>query len=613
MRTASAAPITRTRHWVKLGRNVTQNPVLSHLAHLRPALLLSLSLGLGAAGAQANQAPAAPVPSLSLSATPAPQTLETPVLGSPLLGTPSLASPSLASPALASPASAAAAPAPNTPDSTQLRGLWIDGFGPGLKTAAQVRQTVDDAERMGINVLVVQTIRRADCFCLGSSLPAVTDKDLQPGFDPLAEVIRLAKPKGMKVIAWASVTGIGNLSNLNTNPNHVYKTHGPQSKDPWLAVRSDGSWQEGNDAWLDPAIPEAAKYISDGLLSVVKNYDVDGIQLDRIRYPDSGDWGYSPRVLHRYRLETGRSGTPSGSDEYFKAWKRDQVTGLVRRISVQAKAIRPELWVSAATIVYGSPPAPGDIKAFQSTASYRNVMQDWPRWMNEGLLDINMPMNYKRETSAQQAQWYDGWNRFARSVQGRGLSASGSSIYLNTPQDSAAQAQRALGAGVGWVGYSYRTPTLAVYEEKQTAEAGREAVRQALAKTSLGKAVRFDGPPPNTRGLMGTVAGQERLGGLKVELLQGDKVVATSVTDGGGFYGFMDVPAGETRIRVSGQAWKTAVPQRGIAQVPNLVIRKLSPVSAPAPSTAPAPGTPGAPNLAPPTPQELQRGGETPG
>ncbi|RTR25234.1 glycoside hydrolase family 10 protein [Deinococcus radiophilus] len=546
-----------------------------------------LSLGLGSAQGQTT-------PSLSLGATPA-----QPDLGTPLLGQATATAPVARSQA--------------TPDSTQIRGLWVDGFGPGLKTAAQVRQMVEDADRMNINTLIVQTIRRADCFCLKSSLPVVSDKDMQPGFDPLAETIRLAKPKGMKVIAWASVTGIGNLSNLNTSPNHVYRLHGPQSKDPWLVVRSDGTWQEGNDAWLDPAIPEAARYISDGLLSVVKNYDVDGIQLDRIRYPDSGDWGYSPRTLARYTLETGRTGRPGGSDEYFKAWKRDQVTGLVRRITVQAKAIKPELWVSAASITYGSPPKPGDAQAFQSTASYRNVMQDWPKWMNEGLLDINMPMNYKRENVAQQAGWYDGWNRFARSLQGRGLTASGSSIYLNSPEASAAQAQRALKDGVGWVGYSYRTPTLAVYEERQSAEAGREAVRKALAATPLGQRVSFDGPPPHTRGLMGTVAGQERLGGLKVELLQNDKVVATSVTDGGGFYGFMSVPAGETRIRVSGQAWKTTVPARGIAQVPNLVIRKLTPVSAPAPSRAPAPGTPGAPNLAPPTPVELERGGETPG
>lgn len=569
-------------------------PVPSTRCSRSVLLWLSLGLGFGWATVSAQTAPLPTVPKLSLSATPAPQNLAQPVLGKPVLDT---LTPS----------------AQATPDSTQIRGLWVDGFGPGLKTAAQVRQMVEDADKMGINVLMVQTIRRADCFCLNSTLPVVTDKDLQPDFDPLAEAIRLAHARGIKVVAWASVTGIGNLSNLNTNPQHIYKTHGPQSKDPWLAVRSDGTWQEGNDAWLDPANVAAARYISEALLSVVKNYDVDGIQLDRIRYPDSGDWGYSPATLARYRLETGRTGTPSGSDEYFKAWKRDQVTGLVRRITVQAKALKPELWVSAASITYGSPPAPGDVKAFQSTASYRNVMQDWPKWMTEGLLDINMPMNYKRETVPQQAGWYDGWNRFARSLQGRGLTASGSSIYLNTPQDSAAQAARALKEGVGWVAYSYRTPTLAVYEEKQTAEAGREAVQQALAKTLVTERVRFDGPPPHTRGLMGTVAGQERLGGLKVELLQGEQVIATSVTDGGGFYGFMSVPAGKTRIRVSGQAWQTTVPERGIAAVPNLVIRKLSPVSAPAPSTAPAPGTPGAPNLAPPTPVELERGGETPG
>lgn len=495
----------------------------------------------------------------------------------------------------------------------QVRGLWVDGFGPGLKTAEQVRQTVADAEKMGVNLLVVQTVRRADCFCLNSGLPVVADKDLQAGFDPLAEVIRLAKPKGIRVMAWASVTGLGNLGNVSSHPQHAYNLHGPHSKDSWLAQRRDGSWQENNDAWLDPAVPEAAEYISGALLQIVKNYDIDGIQLDRIRYPDSGDWGHAPRVLRRYALETGRSGKPAENDEFFKAWKRDQVTGLVRRIAVQAKQIKPELWISAATITYGSPPKAGDVKGFQSTSAYRNVMQDWPRWMEEGLIDLNMPMNYKRETVAQQASWYDGWNRFAHSVQGKGRTASGASIYLNTPEHSAQQAKRAQQDGVGWVGYAYRTPTLAVYERKQSAAQGRAALHEAFARAGIAEKPVWNEKAPHNRGIMGSVSGQERLGGLKVELLQGEQVVATSVTDGGGFYGFLDVPSGKVQVRVSGQSWKTNVPEVGVRKVPNMIIRRLSPISAPIPSTAAPAGSEAVPNLLPPTPQELERDGNSPG
>ncbi|MFC6591380.1 family 10 glycosylhydrolase [Deinococcus lacus] len=185
-------------------------------------------------------------------------------------------------------------------------------------------------------------------------------------------------------------------------------------------------------------------------------------------------------MLERYRAETGAKGTPTPEDPAWQAWKRQQVTALVRRISLQTKAVRPDLWVSAATITYGTPPAPGDLRAFQATPAYRAVMQDWPTWMASGLIDLNVPMNYKRDSVGQQSTWFDGWNRFARSVQGSGQTASGTAIYLNSPQESAAQAARAVADGLGWVGYSYRTPAVQVYEGQQEAAAGRQAVFSAL-------------------------------------------------------------------------------------------------------------------------------------
>ena len=41
---------------------------------------------------------------------------------------------------------------PPTPQAPQeLRGLWVDAFGAGLKNRVQVRQVVEDAARMGVN------------------------------------------------------------------------------------------------------------------------------------------------------------------------------------------------------------------------------------------------------------------------------------------------------------------------------------------------------------------------------------------------------------------------------------------------------------------------------
>ncbi|ANE44551.1 family 10 glycosylhydrolase [Deinococcus puniceus] len=469
-----------------------------------------------------------------------------------------------------------------------VRGLWIDAFGPGLKTSAQVRRMVDAAAKMGINTLFVQAIRRADCLCRRSSLPVITDADLQPGFDPLEAVIRLAKPRGMRVIAWASVTGVANAAVPNSNPAHISRTHGPNmGAQSWYSRRPDGTYLEGSDAWLDAGIPAAADYMVAGVVSLVKNYAVDGIQLDRIRYPDGGVWGYDPKVIARFNAETGATGIPASADPAWLDWKRDQVTALVRRTALEVKAVRSNLWVSAATITYLQPPRAGDLVSFRRTRTYNDVLQDWPTWMRDGLIDLNVLMNYKRDGVADQASWFDGWNAFAASMRpradgGQAELAVGTALYLNSPAVIAAQAARAVNSGLGWVGYSYRTPTVDVYGGKSTTAQGLEVIRALLTTpgAALNVPTRWAASPPTTRGLLGRVTGVPVLGNRVVEALQGGEVVARSLTDGNGYYGFAGLKAGSTEIRVSGQRWVDTIPARGVVRLPNLLVRDLQPVPA---------------------------------
>lgn len=489
------------------------------------------------------------------------------------------------------------------PVGSGVRGLWVDAFGPGLKTRAQVTQMVDDAARMGVNTLFVQAIRRADCLCLKASVPKATDPDLEKGLDPLGLAVRLAHARGMRVIAWVAVTGIANAAAPNTNPAHISRTHGPTAgAASWMARRPDGSWLEGNDGWLDLGIPEAAEYAIQGVVSLVKNYGIDGVQLDRIRYPDGDVWGYDPKVLARYRAETGRSGTPSVSDAVWQDWKRQQVTNAVRRITLEIKSLRPDAWITAATITYGQPPAPGDLAGFRKTRTYGDVLQDWPAWMQSGLIDLNVLMNYKRDAVAEQGQWFDGWNAFARGVQPRpdGLSAgvaAGTAMYLNGAPVTANQAQRSVGAGLGWVGYSYRTPTLDVYGAKETTAQGLDTVQKLL--TAPGAVLASPAPwkekPPTTRGLMGRITGTPVPGFRVVEALQGGQVVAHTMTDGSGYYGFAALPPGKTEVRVSGQRWVDTVPERGVVRLPDLTVRDLKPVTASPVPVAPAGLTPAKP------------------
>ncbi|WP_291431633.1 family 10 glycosylhydrolase [Deinococcus sp.] len=485
-------------------------------------------------------------------------------------------------PTSAAPALVVSAPAaPVAEPGANLRGLWIDAFGPGLKTRAQVAQTVVDAQRMGVNTLFVQAIRRADCLCLKASVPTVTDPDLEKNFDPLQVITTLAHARGMRVIAWVSVTGVGNTAAPNTSPAHVLRGHGAQAgAASWVARRPDGTWQEGRDTWLDAAIPDAAAYMTEAVVSLIRNYPVDGVQLDRIRYPDGGTWGYDPKTLARYRAETGRAGTPATTDPQWAAWKREQVTNLVRRITLEVKSLRPDAWVSAATITYLTAPRPGDLGGFARTRTYGDVLQDWPAWMQSGLIDLNVLMNYKRDTVAPQADWFNGWNAFALSVRdrpdgARTALAAGTAMYLNAPDITAAQARRTVQTGLGWVGYSYRTPTAAVYGQRELAAQGLKAIAAALGEPGmpLERPLAWTDAPPTVRGLLGRVTGTATPGGRAVQALQQGQVVAESVTDVLGYYGFAALPAGKTEVRVSGQRWADTIPERGVVRLPNLLVR----------------------------------------
>ncbi|WP_291425998.1 family 10 glycosylhydrolase [Deinococcus sp.] len=528
--------------------------------------------------------PVTPVPVIPVPGAPVPAA-PVPVIPVPVIPVPSI-TPVAPAPALPGHSALPTAPVPSAvPENPVLptlppvavRGLWVDGFGVGLKTRAQAKQTVNDAARLGINTLFVQAIRRGDCLCMKSGLPLATDSDLEKNYDPLAVVTRLAHDKGIRVIAWASVTGIINVASPSKDPKHVMWSHGANSHDSWLARRTDGSWQVGSDGWLDAGIPAAADYAAQSVVNLVRYYDIDGVQLDRIRYPDGGNWGYDLKTITRFNAEMGKRGRPLPSDPVWQQWKRDQVTALVRRIALEVKSLRPGAWMTAATITYGTPPRVGDPDGFRNSQPYNDVLQDWVTWIHEGLIDLNVPMNYKRDGVGDQGAWFTGWNAYAGSVRTRadGLVAPlaiGTALYLNTPQVSASQAARSVQAGLGWVGYSYRVPTLA--SSRETLVQGLETLRQALTAPGavLATPQRWQDTPPTSHGLIGRVSGVTWPGHRTVEAWQAGRLVATSLTDGNGYYGFLTLPAGKTEVRVGGQSWTDTVPDKQVVHFPDLLL-----------------------------------------
>ena len=437
----------------------------------------------------------------------------------------------------------------------QLRALWVDAFGAGFKSQTEVDALLDYAKRLKLNALFVQIGRRMDCYCNRSAVPRSADPKLAVGFDPLQALITKAKPLGIQIHAWIITTAAFNATEPYFSRNHVMATHGRTSSEPWVTLNNLGVARAGKDEILDVGNAAAAEYITQFYLSVVQNYDIDGIQFDRVRYPDSFDdqfrpvWGYNPSSLNRFRLEAGRIDTPLPTDAQWTNWRREQITNLVRRIYLEAKVRKPNLWVSAATITYRS--APRNLEEFQKTRTYSEVLQDWAGWTAAGILDLNIPMNYKREFDAAQAKEFDGWNNFAVQTKETALVATGAGIFLNSLKDSQKQYARALAtAGIsGWIGYSYRTADLDVLNAKKTENNGKLDFAKAFGGLFASPVVWGQPDASKLAGILGRVMQNGApVSRAELELRAADGSSIVVYSDANGYYGTPRLPEGKLSI-----------------------------------------------------------------
>jgi uncharacterized lipoprotein YddW (UPF0748 family) len=375
----------------------------------------------------------------------------------------------------------------------EFRGLWVDAYRDGFKTPEQVDRLLADARRANVNALLVQVRRRGDAFYARSLEPRTEDPSLAAGFDPLAYLIERAHndEARVEVHAWVTTTTIwGSETRAPSDPRHAFNQHGPGAvgRDDWLSRREDGAtWSRGY--FVDPGHPDAASYTTNVVLNLVREYDIDGLHLDYIRYPERAEglsWGYNETSIAQFNARHGRTGRPPGDDPLWSQWRRDQVTSLVRGIYLGALAIKPQVKISAAVIPWGDGPRT-DVD-WQRTAAYTSVFQDWRGWLEEGIVDQVMPMNYFRDSAGSQAAWFDRWVAWQRDhAYGRQV-IPGVALYLNDPAASLSQIRRALAAGpddartAGVALYSYAATRADTPDDTATARALSAEVWSALAE-----------------------------------------------------------------------------------------------------------------------------------
>ncbi|HYG97773.1 MAG TPA: family 10 glycosylhydrolase [Terriglobales bacterium] len=332
----------------------------------------------------------------------------------------------------------------------EVRALWVDGFNPGIRTRQEAEQLVANAKQAGINTLFVQVRRRADALYSNSLEPAVEDFTIENGFDPLQNIIELAHREGIEVHAWMNAMTVWKNQALPTSANHILNLHGmsQSGRANWLTANPKGEYVFPVGYFLDPGHPDAMQHLVDVYTSVARNYAVDGIHFDYIRYPEvegeklpqGAPVGYNPISIERFCKATGRTGTPDPGDTQFIEWRRQQVTNLVRRVYLEVKAINPKIKISAATIAWGKPPVGN--KDYPASAPMQLVFQDWGGWLKQGFLDMAVPMNYAREADPKSRGFFDGWIQWEKKNKSGRQLVVGVGSYLNSAEGTLAEISR---------------------------------------------------------------------------------------------------------------------------------------------------------------------------
>ena len=263
----------------------------------------------------------------------------------------------------------------------QYRGVWIR---PSQKSAKEVEAYVKKLHEASINFVCVE-----GWFENGVIMEVPEDslfkKHASMKFDVLQAYIDACHKYGMECHLWMPILNVGSFIHANYEENTV-----TGQRPEWLSLNNIGQpYNEYGFMMIDPANEDACRYLLDFYRYIVTAYDIDCFQMDYIRYyavtPEM-DFGYTQAAFDGFEKAYGYGVKPKYDTkaDYWEDWcqyRRDCVTELVRDIRAMINEEAPDVLLAA------------DV-AFPFEHALNSVYQDFPQWLEEGLLDLLHPMAY---------------------------------------------------------------------------------------------------------------------------------------------------------------------------------------------------------------------------
>ncbi len=291
----------------------------------------------------------------------------------------------------------------------EFRATWVIDYqwmssGSMEEIKARIREILDNHKAANMNAVLLQVRRWGNVLYPSQYEPFGAAAGFKsPGFDPLAYAIAEAHKRGLELHAWMNVFETRNL--YDGSPGAV--------NPDWICRDQDGHVMPAEIAWLSPGLAEVREYLVNVAMEIVRNYDIDGLHLDFVRWNEHTSSQTAVQLAKRaqelglpdgvitdeqlaelQRNAAGRflydvqhpysAGVPSGFGSW-EEWWRWSVTEFVRTLHDSIQAVKP--WVRL------SPAALGRYN-WGGWNGYNIVYQDAALWFNEGYIEQIIGMHY---------------------------------------------------------------------------------------------------------------------------------------------------------------------------------------------------------------------------
>lgn len=328
------------------------------------------------------------------------------------------------------------------PTRAEIRGVWMTNNDLNtLRDRRKLSEALIKLKQLNFNTIYPVVWNSGYAM-----YPSVTAKKagIQPflfkgteGQDLVASVVAQAHNQGLLMIPWFEFGLMApTTSELAIN------------RQSWLTQKRDRSFnsinEDGEVVWLNPFRPEVQEFITDLVLEVVSNYDVDGIQFDdHMSLPN--EFGYDSFTVNLFRKDAiqrikaceakrisykspkkspqninknstknsiNNIGVPliittpvptpppplgncnniptepssNPSDPYWVKWRADKITEFMVRLNKAVKQRKPNAIFSVSPNYYDF--------------AYKEQLQDWLAWIRQDIVDELLVQVYRPDLSS---------------------------------------------------------------------------------------------------------------------------------------------------------------------------------------------------------------------